>query len=58
MRVTANNGTVVIEINALKREKYEKTQFIKKLVGDLPGVNDIEVHIINDIFRQAIETFR
>jgi cytidylate kinase len=58
VRVTANNGTVVIEINALKREKYKKTQFIKKLVGDLPGVNYVEVHIINDIFRQAIETFR
>ncbi len=56
--VSATNGTVVIQIRALKREKQKKTQIIKELVGNLPGVNYVEVHIINDIFRQAIETFR
>ncbi len=56
--VSATNGTVVIQIRALKREKQKKAQIIKELVGNLPGVNYVEVHIINDIFRQAIETFR
>jgi cytidylate kinase len=58
VRVNATNGTVVIEIKALKREKQKKTRIIKEMVGNMAGVNYVEVHIINDMLRQAIETFR
>ncbi len=58
VRVSANSGTLIVQTTALKREKEKKAKAIKELVGKIPGVEYVEVHVINDIFRQAAESFR
>ncbi len=58
VRVQARDGTVVVEIKALKREKRRKASAVKELVGKISGVHYVEVHIINDIIRQAAESGR
>jgi len=57
-KVEARDGAVVVRIKALKREKHKKTLSIKDQVGKIPGVHYVEVHVINDIFRQAAESGR
>jgi cytidylate kinase len=58
VRVQARDGTVVVEIKALKREKQKKAMAIKELAGRISGVHYVEVHVINDIIRQAAESGR
>jgi hypothetical protein len=58
VRVRANGGTLVVETTALKREKRKRAEVIKEIAGSIPGVEYVEVHVINDIFRQAAESFR
>ena len=58
VRVRARDGTVVVEIKALKREKQKKAKTIKELTEKISGVHYVEVHVINDIFRQAAESGR
>ena len=58
VRVQARDGTVVVEIKALKREKRTKASAVKELAGKISGVHYVEVHVINDIFRQAAESGR
>jgi hypothetical protein len=58
VRVRANSGTLVVETTSLKREKQKRAKAIKELAGEIPGVEYVEVHVINDIFRQAAESFR
>jgi cytidylate kinase len=58
VRVSANSGTLIIETTALTRQKEKKAKAIKELAGKIPGVEYVEVHVINDIFRQAAESFR
>lgn len=57
-RVQANRGTLIVETLALKREKEKKAKAIKEMAGKIPGVQYVEVHVINDFFRQAAESFR
>jgi hypothetical protein len=58
VRVRANRGTLIVETTALRREKQKRAKAIKEMAGELPGVEYVEVHVINDIFRQAAESFR
>jgi hypothetical protein len=58
VRVQARDGTVVVEIKALKREKQKKAEAIKELTGKISDVHYVEVHVINDILRQAAESER
>jgi hypothetical protein len=58
VRVRTRSGTLVVETTALKREKQKRTKAIKRLTENIPGVDYVEVHVINDIFRQAAESFR
>lgn len=58
VRVRANSGTMIIETTALKREKKKRSNLIREIAGNIPGVQYVEVHVINDIFRQAIESYR
>lgn len=58
VKVRANSGTLVVETAALKREKRKRAEAIKALAGKIPGVEYVEVHVRNDIFRQAAESFR
>ena len=57
VRVRANGGTLVVETTALKREKRKRAKAIKEIAGSIPRVEYVEVHVINDIFRQAAESF-
>jgi hypothetical protein len=36
----------------------KKASIIKELVGHVKGVTYVEVRVVNDFFRQAIESFR
>ncbi len=58
IRVRADGGTVVVETLGLKREKRKKESIIKERVANIPGVDYLEIHFINDFFRQAAESFR
>ncbi len=58
VRVKADGTTVVVETNALKREKRKRAEKIKEFAGQIPGVDYVEVHVINDLLRQAAESFR
>jgi hypothetical protein len=58
VRVRADGSTVVVETNALKREKRKRAEKIKELAGQIRGVDYVEVHVINDLLRQAAESFR
>ena len=58
IRVRADSGTVVVETLGLKREKRKKEAVIKDKVLKIPGVEYLEIHFINDFFRQAAESFR
>ena len=58
VRVEARDGTIVVKIKAIRRERTRKTAIVKELAGNIPGVQYVEVHIINDIFRQAAESGR
>jgi len=58
VRVRSEHGTVVVEIAALKREKQKKAEAVKQALAGHPGINYVEVHVIRDIFRQAVESFR
>jgi len=58
VRVRANRGTLIVETTVLRREKQKRAKAIKELAGGLPGVEYVEVHVVNDIFRQAAESFR
>jgi cytidylate kinase len=56
--VQADGEAVVVETTAVPREKGKKVEAIEKLVRSLPGVGHVEVHVANDIIRQAAESFR
>lgn len=58
IRVGANNGKLIITLLSLRREKKKKTKIIKEMIDDIPGVDYVEVHVINDFFGQAAESFR
>ncbi|MBW1787002.1 MAG: cytidylate kinase family protein [Deltaproteobacteria bacterium] len=57
-KVEAVDGRVMVQTLALKRDKVKKASAIKELVGQVKGVTYVEVRIVNDFFRQAIESFR
>lgn len=56
-RVQARSGRVVVTCKALKRERQKKTAVIKEITGALPGVQYVEVRLINYVIRQAAESF-
>jgi hypothetical protein len=58
VRVQANGSTIVVETKAIKREKQKRTEAIKGLAVGIVGVDYVEVHVANDIFRQAAESSR
>ena len=57
-RVFANGGNLVIETIGLKREKQKRESTIREIAMNVPGVEYVEVHFINDFFRQAAESLR
>ena len=58
VRVHASSGVVVVKTTALKREKKKRMNIIREIAGGIQGVEYVEVHVINDFFRQSAESFR
>ncbi|RJR24937.1 MAG: cytidylate kinase-like family protein [Desulfobacteraceae bacterium] len=57
-KVRASGSTIVVETKGMKREKRRKSEMIKEMAGKIDGVKYVEVHVVNDIFRQAAQSFR
>ena len=53
-RVRADGTTVVVETNALKREKRKRAERIKDLAGRIPGVDYVEVHVTSSARRRKV----
>ncbi len=49
-KVESDRGTVVVETAELKREKDKKIKAIKDVAGKIPGVEYVEVHVVNQFF--------
>jgi cytidylate kinase len=56
--VRADRGTVVVETTALRREKEKNARAIKETAGKVAGVEYVEVHIKNHLFRSTPRSFR
>ncbi|MCB2191315.1 MAG: cytidylate kinase-like family protein [Deltaproteobacteria bacterium] len=57
-RVEANDGTVVVFIQSLKKDQRKKQEMVRQIAGGLPGVRHVEVHIIRDLVGQAAQSSR
>ena len=57
-QVEANDGTVVVQIQTLKKDQRKKQEQVRRLVGDIPGVRHLEVHMIRDFFGLAAQSSR
>lgn len=58
VRVQASSGRLIISLLSLKREKEKKTKIIKDMTGNIQGVDYVEVHVFNDYFGHAAQSFR
>ena len=58
VRIQASGGRLIISLLSLKREKMKKTKIIKEMINDIKGVDYVEVHVFNDYFGHAAESFR
>ena len=58
VRIQASGGRLIISLLSLKREKMKKTKIIKEMTNDIKGVDYVEVHVFNDFFGHAAESFR
>ncbi len=56
--VQSRDGRVIVTTKALRRDKQKKTLAIKELAGSVEGVNFVEVHFNNDIFKEAAQSLR
>ena len=53
IRVSADNGTVVVTTTSVKREKTKKIETIKRLAGEINGIGYLEVHWNKDVLTEA-----
>ncbi|WP_022663580.1 AAA family ATPase [Desulfospira joergensenii] len=58
IRVTADNGTVVVTTTSVKREKTKKIEAIKRISEKIEGIGYLEVHWNKDILTEASTSFR
>ena len=58
IQVRTNRGVVHVLTTGLKREEKKKAEAIKKRLADMPGVQRLEVQVIVDFLRQAMDTLR
>lgn len=58
IRVQASDGTVVAQVQSLKRDQRKKQETVRELASQVPGVNYVEVHVIRDYFGQAAQSGR
>lgn len=58
LRVSASDGTVVVQIQSLKRQQRKKREEVRQIASQVPGVDYVEVHVINAFFDQAAQSGR
>ena len=58
VRIQASGGRLIVSLLSLKREKEKKTKIIKEMTNDIQGVDYVEVHVFNDYFGHAAQSFR
>lgn len=58
IRVQTRDGQVVVTSKAMKHERNKKATAIKALAAEVPGVNFVEVHLINYVIREAAQSSR
>ena len=57
IKVSANNGTIVVESVGLLKGRKKKAAAIKKLAQNIPGVEYVEVHSSNGFLRRSSGSF-
>jgi len=53
VRVQASDGTVVVQIQALKYDQRRKQKAVRDLACQVPGVEYVEVHVVSTFFDKA-----
>lgn len=56
--VSVVGGEVTVTILAVRRHQERKVASVRELVGDLPGLGELKVEAITDVFQEAAETMR
>lgn len=51
--VHASDGTVVVQIQSIKPDQRRKQKEVRRLAGQIPGVDYLEVHVVNAFFEKA-----
>lgn len=57
-RVSAAGGLVKITVQAVRREQEKKLLAVRQAAAAVPGVEAVEVEVIEDFFRAAAESMR
>jgi cytidylate kinase len=57
-KISANGTNLVVMTKGLKREKQKKASMIKEMLGNIDGITFVEVHVVSDILREAVESAR
>ncbi|RJX29912.1 MAG: cytidylate kinase-like family protein [Desulfarculus sp.] len=58
IRLQASDGTVVAQVQSLKRDQRKKQEAVRELASQVPGVSYVEVQVIRDYFGQAAQSGR
>ncbi len=57
-RVQAMHGTIAVEITSVKRQQQSVAAAIEQLLQSVEGADGVEVHVLDDFIREAIDSFR
>ncbi|ADK83692.1 conserved hypothetical protein [Desulfarculus baarsii DSM 2075] len=57
-KVDVSDGGVVVRVAAIGRGQRKKQLAVRELASQAPGVNYVEVHVINDFFGSAAQSGR
>jgi cytidylate kinase len=58
VKVRAQGGTVIVETKGTRRDKVKKAKAIKERAGSIEGVDYVEVHVKNGLFRKTSASSR
>ncbi len=53
VKVQAADGTVVVQVPSIKPDQRRKQKEVRRLAGQVPGVDYVEVHVVNAFFEKA-----
>lgn len=52
-RVEVSDGTVMVQVQSMGRNHHKRQQAVRDLACQVPGVRNVEVHVIKDYFGHA-----